>query len=161
MTTSGVTSSSGASQGTQNTTKNRMGELKAEDFIKMMITQLQNQDPMEPAKNSELLAQMSQIGSLQSSTTLQESLKGIVLQNQIGGAGNLLGKMVQGMDAKNETIKGVVNSIRVEKDKVMLELDSGKTLAMDRVTNIGAAPGGATAGVATAGSVSTTPALAA
>ncbi len=124
-----------------------MGELKAEDFIKMMITQLQNQDPMEPAKNSELLAQMSQIGSLQSSTMLQESLKSIVLQNQIGGAGNLLGKMVQGMDARNETVMGVVNSIRVEKDKVMLELDNGKTLAMDRVTHIGPAPGPATTAV--------------
>ena len=43
--------------------------LKAEDFIKMMVTQLQNQDPMEPAKNDELLAQMSQIGQLQSSTS--------------------------------------------------------------------------------------------
>lgn len=126
-----------------------MSELKAEDFIKMMITQLQNQDPMEPAKNSELLAQMSQIGSLQSSTTLQESLKGIVLQNQIGGAGNLLGKSVQGLNDRNETVKGVVNSIRVEHDKVMLELDSGKTLAMDRVTHIGAAPGPAVAGPAT------------
>jgi flagellar basal-body rod modification protein FlgD len=139
----GATTSAGASAN-QAPTRNRMSELKAEDFIKMMITQLQNQDPMEPAKNSELLAQMSQIGSLQSSTQLQDSLKGIVLQNQIGGAGNLLGKTVQGMDAKNETIKGVVNSIRVEKDKVMLELDSGKTLAMDRVTHIGPPPGDVT-----------------
>src|SRR6185436_16112012 len=54
--------------------------LKAQDFIKMMITQLQNQDPKEPAKNEELLAQMSQIGQLQTSTQLQDSLKGMVLQ---------------------------------------------------------------------------------
>ena len=40
--------------------------LKTEDFIKMMITQLQNQDPMQPADNNQLLAQMSQIGQLQS-----------------------------------------------------------------------------------------------
>ena len=57
----------GSPQGTQVRSKNF--ELKTEDFIKMMITQLQNQDPMEPAKNEELLAQMSQIGQLQSSTT--------------------------------------------------------------------------------------------
>ena len=31
-------------------------KLKTEDFIKMMITQLQNQDPLEPAKNQELSA---------------------------------------------------------------------------------------------------------
>src|SRR6188768_1665354 len=69
-------------------------QLETEDFIKMMITQLQNQDPMEPAKNQELLAQMSQIGQLQSATSLQDSLKGIVTQNQIGAAASMIGKNV-------------------------------------------------------------------
>src|SRR3982750_237613 len=76
--------------------------LKTEDFIKMMITQLQNQDPMEPAKNQELLAQMSQIGQLQSQTTLTDSLKGLVLQNNIGAAGTLIGKTIEGMDDQNK-----------------------------------------------------------
>ena len=44
--------------GNQIKSKTGRFELKSEDFIKMMITQLQNQDPMEPAKNEELLAQM-------------------------------------------------------------------------------------------------------
>lgn len=116
-------------------------QLKTEDFIKMMITQLQNQDPMEPAKNQELLAQMSQIGQLQSSTTLQESLKGLVLQNQIGSAGNLIGRLVEGADANQESISGMVNSVRVNKDGVYLELDNGKELALSNVTNIASAPG--------------------
>ncbi|HEY8666991.1 MAG TPA: flagellar hook capping FlgD N-terminal domain-containing protein [Tepidisphaeraceae bacterium] len=111
-------------------------QLKTEDFIKMMITQLQNQDPMEPAKNQELLAQMSQIGQLQSTTSLQEDLKGLVLQNQIGAAGNLIGKTVQGMDEQNNQVEGIVNSIRVDQDKVNLELDNGKTLPIGRVTMI-------------------------
>ncbi len=123
-----------------NAIKSKNFELKAEDFIKMMITQLQHQDPMEPAKNEELLAQMSQIGQLQSSTMMQESLKGLVMQNQIGSAGNLIGKTVQGLDDKNEPINGIVNSVRVEGDKLFLELDSGKRLSMERVTGIATAP---------------------
>jgi len=111
-------------------------QLNPEDFIKMMLTQLQHQDPMQPAKNEELLAQMSQIGQLQSSNTLQESLKSLVLQNNIGSAGNLLGKTVQGLDADNKPIVGVVNSIKVVDNKVQLELDTGKQLAMERVTTI-------------------------
>jgi flagellar basal-body rod modification protein FlgD len=126
----------GTSTTPPNTIKSKNFELKAEDFIKMMITQLQHQDPMEPAKNEELLAQMSQIGQLQSATLLQESLKGMVMQNQIGSAGNLIGKTVQGLDDKNEQIKGIVNSVRVEGDELFLELDSGKRLAMGRVTSI-------------------------
>jgi flagellar basal-body rod modification protein FlgD len=126
-------------------------ELKTEDFIKMMITQLQNQDPMEPAKNQELLAQMSQIGQLQSATTLQESLKGMVVQNQIGSAASLMGKSVKGLDANDDPIEGMVTSVRVEKDSVSLELDNGKTLALSRVTSIGGAAPAATAAPPTAG----------
>ena len=123
-------------RGSTNQVKNSKQELKTDDFIKMMITQLQNQDPMEPAKNQELLAQMSQIGQLQSATLLQESLKGLVLQNQIGSAGNLIGKMVKGMDDKNQNINGMVSSVRVQDNQVYLELDNGKTLQLGRVTEI-------------------------
>ena len=110
--------------------------LKTEDFIKMMITQLQQQDPMEPAKNEQLLAQMSQIGQLQSSTQLQESLQGIVQQNQIGSAAGLIGKSIKGMDADNNEIGGLVTSVRVTDDGVNLELDNGKQLSLSRVTTI-------------------------
>ena len=122
-----------------NTIKSNKLALKTEDFIKMMITQLQQQDPMEPAKNEQLLAQMSQIGQLQSNTQLQESLKGMVLQHQIGSAGNLIGKSIKGLSAEGDPVEGLVNSIRVEEGAVKLELDNGKQLAIERVTSIGGA----------------------
>ena len=114
----------------------RKMELKSEDFIKMMITQLQNQDPMEPAKNEQLLAQMSQIGQLQSSTQLKESLEKLVLQNNLGSAGNLIGKTVVGMGDTGEKVAGTVTSVRVEGTDVRLELDNGTTVRMDRVMQI-------------------------
>ena len=136
-----VTSSVGAASSIPgNQVKGSKMALKPEDFIKMMITQLQNQDPMEPAKNEELLAQMSQIGQLQSSTDLQTSLKTLVMQNNIGSAGNMIGKMVHGLDERGAPIAGLVNSVRVEDDQVALELDNGKSLAMKNVTSIATAP---------------------
>lgn len=131
MTTAPVTPSA-----SPNKIQSKNFQLKTEDFIKMMITQLQNQDPLEPAKNQELLAQMSQIGQLQSTTTLQDSLKGIVLQNSLGSAGNLIGKMVEGMDQNGEKLNGLVTSVRVQDDSVYLELDSGKTVDLSKVTAI-------------------------
>ena len=123
--------------GPPNSIRTKGSELKSEDFIKMMITQLQNQDPLEPAKNDQLLAQMSQISQLQSSTNLNDSLKGLVLQNQIGSAAGLIGKSVQGMADDNESISGLVTSVKVEGDAVKLELDNGRSLALGRVTSIG------------------------
>jgi flagellar basal-body rod modification protein FlgD len=131
------TKTNNTATGTQMTGKKAF-DLKAEDFIKMMITQLQNQDPTAPAKNEELLAQMSQIGQLQSTTTLTEGIQGMVLQNQIGAAGNLIGKTVDGLDDQDKPVKGIVNSVRVVDSNVVLELDNGNKLPLGRVTSIAA-----------------------
>jgi flagellar basal-body rod modification protein FlgD len=130
--------SSALSFSSTNQLPNKSFALKSEDFIKMMITQLQNQDPLDPAKNDQLLAQMSQIGQLQASTDLQSSLKNLVLQNNVGAASSLIGKSVVGLDEKGASVKGIVNSVRVEDGAVALELDNGKRLALDHVTGISA-----------------------
>ena len=136
MTTAPV--GNGVSPGSQ--LKGKNSQLQTDDFIKMMITQLQHQDPLEPAKNQELLAQMSQIGQLQSQTLLQESLQGLVLQQNLGAAGNLIGKVVEGVDDAGEQSRGLVTSVRVQDKQVLLELDNGKRLSLGKVTGIATAP---------------------
>src|SRR6476619_3249643 len=124
MTTTPIGSTGG------NKMANKSLGLKSEDFIKMMITQLQNQDPLQPTKNEELLAQMSQIGQLQASTDLQSSLKTVTLQNSLGSAGNLIGKMVTGQDSNGKPRSGLVNSVKVVDGAVSLELDNGQTVSL-------------------------------
>jgi flagellar basal-body rod modification protein FlgD len=127
-------------------TSNPKSQLKVDDFIKMMVTQLQQQDPTEPAKNGELLQQMSQIGQLQSSQALQTSLQGLVLQNNIGSASNLIGKEVEGNNATTgEKITGTVKSVRVVKGSVLLSLEDGTDLPMSNISSI-AQPAAAASG---------------
>ena len=139
-----------------NVRQSRTKELKTEDFIKMMITQLQNQDPLEPAKNQELLAQMSQISQLQSATTLQETVKEMAQQNQetigtlalsgqIASAGNLIGKLIEGAGPDGKSVSGLVTSVKVQNNQVQLELDNGKTLPLSNVTRIAPSQGTAIA----------------
>ena len=148
MSTLGALSAAGLSgtttKATPSASSNR-STLNANDFIKLMITQLQNQDPTAPAKSSELLSQVSQIGQLQSSTQLQTVLTGLVTQGQIGSAGNLIGKVVQGVDDQNNEIHGVVDSVRVSQNQVYLELHSGKEVQFGKVTTIANAPATAVA----------------
>jgi flagellar basal-body rod modification protein FlgD len=124
----------GAASGSQ--MKSDKFALKTEDFIQMMITQLQNQDPMEPAKNEELLAQMSQISQLESSTQLQGTLKSLIQQNNISSAGSMIGKLVKGKDAAGEDLEGIVTSVKLEDGEMFLELDSGQKMSFDDVTNV-------------------------
>jgi flagellar basal-body rod modification protein FlgD len=120
--------------------------LTPSDFINLMVTELQNQDPTQPESSDQLLSQMSQIGQLQSSDTLQTTLSGLAQQNQIGAASSLIGKAVQGLDTANNLTSGVVSSVSVASTGVTLQLDNGQSLSLSSVTSI--APASATTPIA-------------
>jgi flagellar basal-body rod modification protein FlgD len=136
---------------------NGWASLQPSDFIQMMVTQLQNQDPTQPTSNEEILQQISQIGQLQSADTLQTDLSQMVLQNSISSAGNLIGKTVQGVDSSGATSSGIVNSVQVQNGTVSLQLDSGKQMQLSNVQSIAqAAASTSTTGSATSTSGTTT-----
>ena len=47
------------------------------EFLKLMTTQLQNQDPFKPTDNTEMIAQMAQFSTVTGITEMNESLKGL------------------------------------------------------------------------------------
>lgn len=112
------------------------GDLTSEEFIKVMIEELSHQDPFEPQDSSALLEQLSSLRNIESQLTLQQQIGDLVLQNQIAAAGGLIGKIVNGQDADFDDIQGLVTSVRVQDGTVYLELDTGRTLPMDRITEI-------------------------
>ena len=109
------------------------------DFINLMVTQLQNQDPTSPTSSQDLLNQVSQISQLESSTTLQSTMTTLTLQSQVGSASALIGKSVTGIDSNNNTSSGVVNSVSVAGGTVSLNLDSGTTMALTNLSTVQAA----------------------
>ena len=54
--------------------KNTLGQ---EDFLKLMTTQLQNQDPFAPMENGDFIAQMAQFSTVTGITDMSETLKGL------------------------------------------------------------------------------------
>lgn len=130
--------------------------LNAMDFVNMMVTQLQNQDPLQPTDSSQLLAQMSQIGQLQASTQLQQTLSTIMTQSQLTTAGSLIGKSVSGMDSQGNKLSGVVNSVSVTSSGITLNLDTNQQMLLNQVTQINGAPATTvTAGTPTTGTTTT------
>jgi flagellar basal-body rod modification protein FlgD len=114
----------------------RYSALTSDDFMKVLLASFQQQDPLKPQDTNQLVQQLSEIRNIESQTVLQKTLTSLVTQNQIASAGNMIGKLVQGLDENNDQVQGVVTSVLVQKDKVYLQLDSGKQLTMDRVTAI-------------------------
>lgn len=138
--------SAGKTQFNSNTKTDSTGKkkgLEATDFINIMIQQLQNQDPTEPTKSSDLLAQMSQIGSLQANTDLQTNLKNMTLQNGISNAAAMIGKTVTGKDTDGSDMDGIVTSVKVADGNLSLLLDSGKSITMNNVLTVAPTTGAA------------------
>jgi len=71
--------------------------LGQEDFLKLMTTQLQNQDPFAPMENAEFIAQMAQFSTVTGITEMGQTLKGLSSQLsefRIATATNMLGNSV-------------------------------------------------------------------
>ncbi|NLX05738.1 MAG: hypothetical protein GXY33_11400 [Phycisphaerae bacterium] len=132
-TISGVGQTANAATGTATTGSKGM---KIEDFLKIMIQELQQQDPFEPMSSKDLVNQVGQIQNIQSTMSLSETLENLSLNQSLSAASSMIGKVVVGLDGSANEVSGVVTAVKVEDRKVHLELDSGQRLSMDNVIQV-------------------------
>jgi flagellar basal-body rod modification protein FlgD len=109
--------------------------LTSNDFLKLLITQLQNQDPSNPMNSDQLLQQISEMRALQSNLELSNSLKSLTLSQQLTSATSFLGKQVSGTDANNNSVSGTVDHVVVNNGTTMLAIGNSQ-VALNNVTNI-------------------------
>jgi len=75
MATSGITSSTTPTPTEQTTTVNPNGILGRDDFLKLLLVELQYQDPTEPMDSEKILSQTSQLATLESSENTNKALE--------------------------------------------------------------------------------------
>lgn len=113
-------------------------ELGRDSFLQLLVLELQNQDPLEPVKNSEMVAQLAQFSSLEQMEALNgsfEGLSGNVDQLNFISAQGLLGKYVEGMNEDGEVTTGFVDSVYLDGSIVVLNVD-GEIMPMSGVLSI-------------------------
>ena len=130
--TSSSTPQASSSQATQEV-QNGLSSLASDDFMKLLITQLQNQDPTEPMKNDELLGQLSMMRDLQSNIelsqtlkTMSESLTASLVSQQLSAAASLIGKSVTGTVGDDQEITGIVDRAFLDNGKVYVGIGDQK-----------------------------------
>lgn len=107
------------------TGRDAFAALSSEQFVKIMFTELSNQDPLKPQDSSALLQQMSSLRSIESDMQLQRKLDSLVSQNQFSSAGVLIGTYISGLTENNMRVEGLVLSISRTADGPVLNLASG------------------------------------
>lgn len=110
---------------TVDASKAGLNGLTSQTFLKLLITQLQNQDPTNPTDSNELLQQVSSMQSLQANIELQSTLKTVSLNQQLSSAASFLGKTVAATQGEN-FISGVVDSVRVADGKALLTVEGNE-----------------------------------
>ncbi|MBX3379187.1 MAG: hypothetical protein KF805_03770 [Phycisphaeraceae bacterium] len=110
--------------------------LSSEDFTKIIITELSNQDPLAPSDTNALLQQLSQIRDIQSSIDLSDKLGSLVSDNQFASASNMIGKIVGGVSTDNSRSIGKVGSVSRTEDGVFLNLHNGKSILIDNMDGV-------------------------
>ena len=114
----------------------RFSEMTSEDFIRIIFTELANQDPLAPSDSSALLDQLNSIRSIESDLEMINRLESLVLENQLAAGANLIGKVVTGLTEANDRVSGKVVSVVRNGDTVSLELENGRRVPIDFVEMI-------------------------
>jgi flagellar basal-body rod modification protein FlgD len=120
---------------------NGLGGINGQDFMNILLKQLQFQDPFEPMSNQEMAAQIATIRELEVNTRLGSALEQITDQQRFGAAAALIGKYARGTATDSEgtefPAEGVVTGVRFTRNgEVVLELDTGSSLPLSGVEQI-------------------------
>jgi flagellar basal-body rod modification protein FlgD len=140
MSTGGVGGTSGSS-GTNSSSSSGTSALTAitpDDFLQMLITQLQDQDPLNPTDSDEILQQVSEIDNIESTTNLSNSLTAVATDQGFQAASGLIGMQVEGVDANGNPVSGVVDSASFSNGAATLNVGS-QSMPLSGVSAIGTA----------------------
>lgn len=86
--------------------------LGKDDFLKLLITQLRYQDPTNPMKDKEFIAQMAQFSALEQMANMSRSFEKLSSSLEIRKDLDLLGKVIKFQHGDGEIVEGRVTNIK-------------------------------------------------
>lgn len=107
-----------------------------DQFLSMLVAQLKNQDPLEPMKNEDFLAQLATFSQLEEQQATHQTLKSLVTLEtaalsltSLAQGGAIVGKEIEYVPdggAGEQTRKGLVTAVLFEPQGVMVEVNGEK-----------------------------------
>jgi flagellar basal-body rod modification protein FlgD len=108
--------------------------LTSEDFLKLLITQLQNQDPSNPLDSDQLLSQISEMRNLQAGIELQDTLKTLTVSQQLTSSTAFIGKAITGLGTDQTNVSGVVEKVQLREGTAYLKVGTKEVKLTDVLT---------------------------
>jgi len=123
-----TTTSSSSAQST-----NGMGK---DTFMKLLVAQMANQNPMEPTDDKEMIAQMTQFSTLEQITNMATESSKSATASQMSQAVNLLGRTVTYLDADGAKQTGTVDQVSMANGAPNLTIGGKDGIVTSQITQV-------------------------
>nr|WEY80003.1 flagellar hook assembly protein FlgD [Bacillus velezensis] len=116
---------------------NSSTNLGKDEFLKILMTQVQNQDPLNPVDDKEFISQMATFSSLEQMMNMNTTMtKFVENQDPFTMYVNWIGKNVTFSDSDGKDQTSLVNSVKHSNGNYVLVLENGKEVSPWNVTAV-------------------------
>lgn len=138
MTTTAATTASTATSltSTAPTTTSTSQQYNSQLFLKLLTTQLANQDPSSPMDSTQMIQQTSQLASMEQLTKLTQTTTDTYSLQQRTSAANVIGKQVGWTDSSGVAQTGTATSVTFSSTAGPQLKVGDATVALSDVTSI-------------------------
>ena len=108
--------------------------LDYDSFLKLLVTQMKNQDPTKPMDSTEYIAQLASFSNVEQSISVNKKLDNLIQQSKFSQGIDLIGKQVSSLDNLGS---GTVESVRFTTDGIVATLSDGNDLLISERVTVG------------------------
>ncbi len=111
--------------------------INQDQFLKLLLAGLSNQDPMQPMDSNQFLQQISQFANLEGMQNLTANFSEMLQLQQLTQGSTLIGKTIQ-YDANGSLTTGTVTGLSAANGKIFLQLGATQ-VGLDQIKFVGPA----------------------
>ncbi len=103
--------------------KKHNDEIKKDQFLKLLVTELKNQNPLDPMKDRDFIAQMAQLTSLEKMEKVREGMDQLISNSTNSSLYNMLGKKVTFVNEAGRQEVGSVEAVEIKGNEGFLKIN--------------------------------------
>ena len=122
-----TTVSAAQTTSTQSSAYSSAANVDYQTFVKLLVAELANQDPMEPVDSSQYVSKLASFSNVEQSLQINNKISQMLESANLSLAGSIVGRTLTTADG---SISGTVHSVSITSDGIIAMLENGQSVAV-------------------------------